>query len=38
MSDNVFSSIDNSWEDSIKYDNKELIPEFYNMPEFLKNK
>ncbi|CAD8169760.1 unnamed protein product [Paramecium octaurelia] len=37
MSDRLFSSIENLWDNSIKYDNKELIPEFYYMPEFLRN-
>ncbi|CAK84191.1 unnamed protein product (macronuclear) [Paramecium tetraurelia] len=36
-SERLFSSIENLWENSINYDNKELIPEFYYMPEFLRN-
>ncbi|CAD8172903.1 unnamed protein product [Paramecium pentaurelia] len=37
VADRLFSKIDILWENSIKQDNKELIPEFYYMPEFLKN-
>ncbi|CAD8191676.1 unnamed protein product [Paramecium pentaurelia] len=36
-SDWLFFSINQQWENSIKYDNKELIPEFYYMPQFLRN-
>ncbi|CAD8102294.1 unnamed protein product [Paramecium sonneborni] len=37
VADRLFSRIDILWENSKKQDNKELIPEFYYMPEFLKN-
>ncbi|CAK84680.1 unnamed protein product (macronuclear) [Paramecium tetraurelia] len=37
VADRLFSKIDILWENSVKQDNKELIPEFYYMPEFLRN-
>ncbi|CAD8102475.1 unnamed protein product [Paramecium sonneborni] len=37
VADRLFQRMDILWENSIKQDNKELIPEFYYMPEFLQN-
>jgi hypothetical protein len=36
--DRLFHSINDQWQTSMDSDVKELIPEFYYLPEFLKNK